>query len=140
MATQTGSTVIFGFTGTDGIAATGLTGNGIFVEADFEHGHDEEQIRSATGDLVNRTFYNLHKKATLTWIPAKDTLANARTAQTTILALIRTILNITACADKPELIDTNWLVVGVKSTGSNTAASRITLTLENHDGITATPS
>ena len=65
MATQTGSVVVFGFTGTDGIAATGLTGNGIFVEADFEHGHDEEQIRNAAGDLVNRTFYNLHKKAIL---------------------------------------------------------------------------
>lgn len=139
MATQTGTFVNFGFTGTDGIAATGLTGNGILQSADFEPGHDEKQIMSAAGELVTRVFHNTHKKATIEWIPGKDTVANAITAQGTILGLMRTILSITACASKPELIDTNWLVVGVKSTGSNTDASKITLTLENHDGITVTP-
>lgn len=139
MATQTGVKVNFGFTGTDGIAATGLTGNGILTSADFEHGHDEVQIKSAAGELATRVFFNTHKKATIEWIPGKDTVANAITAQTTILALIRTVLSITACASIPELIDTNWLVVGAKVTGSNTDSAKITLSLENHDGITATP-
>jgi hypothetical protein len=139
MATQTGVFVNFGFTGTDGIAATGLTGNILLQSADFEPGHDEKQIMSAAGELVTRVFHNFSKKATLEVVASGSSVANAIAAQTSLLALNRTILNITACASKPELVDSNWLVVGVKSSGSNTDASKITLSLENHDGITATP-
>jgi glucosamine 6-phosphate synthetase-like amidotransferase/phosphosugar isomerase protein len=84
-------------------------------------------------------FHNFSKKATLEVVASGSSVANAIAAQTSLLALNRTILNITACASKPELVDSNWLVVGVKSSGSNTDASKITLSLENHDGITATP-
>lgn len=140
MAIQTGKYVVFGYTGTDGIAATGLTGNILLQSTDFEHAHDEEQIKSAAGELVTRVFYNTNKKATLEVIASSAVdVAGARTSKTTLLALVRTVLNITACADAPELVDTNWLVVGAKSSGSNTGAHKVTLTLENHDGITATP-
>ena len=131
---------MFGFTGTDGITATGLTGNGLFQSADFERAHDEEQIKNSTGDLATRVFYNKVKKATIEWIPSSTVdVAGARTAATTVDNLYLTILNITACADEPALVDTNWLVVGVKKALSNTGAQKITLTLENHDNITATP-
>lgn len=140
MATQTGKFVVFGYTGTDGIAATGLTGTMLLQTHDFEHGHDEEQIKSAAGELVTRIFANTHRKATLEVIPSHATdVAGARTSAATVLALIRTVLNITACADAPELVDTNWLVVGAKKSGSNVGAHKVTLMLENHDGITATP-
>jgi hypothetical protein len=140
MATQTGIKVNFGFTGTDGIAATGLTGAGLFVSADYEPATDEKQLMNAAGDLATRVFHNLHKKATIEWIPGSATdVATAITNQTTMIALFHTIINITACASKPELIDSHWLVVGVKATGSNTDASKISLTLEQHAGITATP-
>ena len=52
MATQTGAIVNFGFTGTDGISAVGLTGNILLQSTDYEPGHDEEQIKSAAGDLA----------------------------------------------------------------------------------------
>jgi hypothetical protein len=140
MATQTGIKVNFGFTGTDGVAATGLTGAGLFQSAEYEPGTDEKQLMSAAGDLVTRVFYNAHKKATIEWIPGSATdVATAITNQTTLVGLFHTILNITACASKPELIDSHWLVVGVKTAGSNSDASKVTLTLEQHAGITASP-
>ena len=138
-ALQSGIIVNFGYTGTDGIAATGLTGNMLLQSSDFEHGHDEEQIKDATGALATRVFYNIHKKATLEVIPSGSSVANAVTAESTLMALMRTILNITACASHPELVGTNWLVVAAKSTKSNTAASKVTLSLEQHAGITVTP-
>ena len=139
MATQTGKLVNFGFTGTDGIAATGLTGNGLFQSADIQTGHDEVQLKDAAGELATRIFANTHEKASIEWIPAKDSVANAITAQGTIYALIRTILNITTCASFPELVHTNWLVVDIKVTKSNSDASKLTLSLERHAGITTSP-
>lgn len=138
-ATQTGVFVNFAFTGTDGIAATGLTGNGLFQSYDFEYAPEEYQVKSAAGALATRVFPEIPKKATIEWIPGKDSVANAVTAHSTIVALFHTILNITACASAPELIVSNWLVVGVKPSGSNTDAKKITLTLEAHAGITAAP-
>ena len=138
MATQTGVKVNFAFTGTDGIAATGLTGAGLFQSADYEPGSDEKQLMSAAGDLATRVFHNAHKKATIEWIPGSATdVATAITNQTAMVALYHTILNITACASMPELIDSHWFVVGVKTNKSNTDAAKVTLTLEQHAGITA---
>ena len=139
MATQSGVLVNFGFTGTDGIAATGLTGAGLFQSADYELGCDETQLKSAAGELVTRVFANQHKKATIEWIPGAASVASAITAQTAMVALYHTILNITACASMPEMIDSHWLVVGVKTAKSNTDAAKVTLSLEQHAGITATP-
>lgn len=140
MATQTGKFVVFGYTGTDGIAATGLTGTMLFQSHDFEHAHDEEQIKTAAGELATRIFYNTNSKATLEVIPSDaSAVSGARTSKATLLALVRTVLNITACADAAELVATNWLVVGAKSSGSNTGAHKVTLSLEKHAGITTTP-
>jgi hypothetical protein len=140
MATQSGKFVTFGYTGTDGIAATGLTGTMLLQSHDFEHAHDEVQIKSASGDLVTRVLYNESSKATLEVIPSSATdVATARTNKATLIALKDTILNITACADAAELVSTNWLVVGVKVAGSNTGEHKVTLTMEKHAGITTTP-
>lgn len=136
-ATQSGAFVNFGFTGTDGI--TGIGSGNLLQSADYEPGHEEAQIKSATGDLATRVFYNLHKKATLEVIPSSTTAALAVGAQTTLLGLMRTIIAITACASMPELIESKWLVVGVKTAKSNADASKVTLTLEQHAGITSTP-
>lgn len=144
MATQTGTKVNFGFTGTDGIAATGLTmasNKGmLFQSADYQKVDEEVQIKGATGALATRIFPNPSEKATLEFVPASDSsVANAVLAQTAQIALYHTILNITACDSKPELIKTNWLVVGVNSKGSNTDVSKITLDLEAYAAITAAP-
>ena len=140
MATQSGSKVVFGYTGTDGIAATGLTGTMLLQSHDFESASEEKQIMSAAGDLATRIFHNAHLRATLEVIPTSATdVAGARTSKATLLALKRTILSITACADAPELIATNWLVTSAKAAGSNVGEHKVTLSLEAHAGITATP-
>lgn len=131
-----GAAVNFGFTGTDGIAESNLTGKMQLQSADYESTADEEQIRDADGDLVNRTFYNLGFKATLEYIPSGADIATAVT--NTALIAVGTVINITACASLPALVASSWVVVpGGKITGSNTSAKRITLPLEKHAGITA---
>lgn len=138
MATQTGIKVVFGYTGTDGIAATGLTGTMLFQSHDYEATREKVKLRGASGNTVTKIRHDESKNATLEVIPSSATdVAGARTSKATLLALDGTILNITACADAPELIDTNWMVEGAKATGSNVGEHKVTLTLENHDGITA---
>jgi hypothetical protein len=126
----------FGFTGTDGIAATEFTGKIILQSADHEMTSDEEQIRDATGALVTRNFYNPGDKATLEYIPTGAAISNAVT--NTALPAIGAIINITACASMPSLQKSNWVVVpGGRISGSNTAAKKITLNLEAYSEITA---
>lgn len=138
MATQTGKFVVFGYTGTDGIAATGLTGTMLFQSHEFNASREKVKLRGATGNTVTKIRYDEMKNATLEVIPSNSTdVAGARTSKATLLALDGTILNITACADAPELVDTNWIVEDVKVVGSNTDAHKVTLVLENHDSITA---
>ena len=144
MATQSGTIVVFGYTGTDGITATGLTGKGIFTSHEYAMKSDEQQIQGADGKLTTRIFPEDYKTATIEWIPSdsgsNQTVADARAAKTALLGLRHTILNITACDDAPELVDSNWFVVDVKASGSNTGYHKVTLTLESHDGITAAAS
>ena len=138
MATQTGVKVVFGYTGTDGIAATGLTGTMLLQSHDYNASRDKLKLKGASGNTVTKIRSDEMKNATLEVIPSSATdVAGARTSKATLIALDGTILNITACADAPELVDTNWLVEDVKVTGSNEGHHKATLTLENHDGITA---
>jgi len=136
MSLQTGSPISFGFTGTDGIAAVGLTGTMLLQSTDYEPGHDEEQIKNAAGDLVTRIFANLNKKATLEVIPTGATATAAVTAQTALLGLMRQTISVSACASQPQLIGL-WFCTSVKAAGSNTGASKVTLGLEQHANITA---
>jgi hypothetical protein len=134
-ATQSGKVVNFGFTGTDGIAATALTGKLLLQSADFEPAAEEQQIKDAVGALATRVFYNPSYKATLEYIP---TGADVATAITNTAALtIGGLVNITACTSMPDLVKSNWIVTSFKASGSNAEAKKITLGLESHSGITA---
>lgn len=131
-----GVPISFGFSGTDGIAATPFTGKIILQSAEYSDTADEEQVRDAAGALCNRNFYNPGSKAQLEYIVTGATIAAART--NTALQAPGTIISITACADIPALVKTNWIVVGEpKVSGSNTSGKRVTLNLEAHAGITA---
>jgi hypothetical protein len=140
MATILGKPVSFGFSGTDGIAETTyFTGKIILQSADHEYTSDEEQVRNAAGNLATRSFYNPGDKASLEYIPTGSNLAGV-TANVNAPA-VGTIVNITACADMPTLIKTNWVVIpGAKVNGSNVGIKRITLPLEAHAGITVAAS
>ncbi len=131
-----GKAVNFGFTGTDGIAATLFTGKIQLQNADLAASTDQEEVRDSVGAFVNRTFYNPGFKATLTYIPSGTAASDAIT--NTVLSVIGTIISITACANIPDLIKTNWVILGCKISGSNTKAKEVTLDLEAHAGITTT--
>jgi hypothetical protein len=138
MATQTGKFLNVGFTGTDGLVETTMTGKILLQSANYEVSDTEAQTLNAAGDLVNRTFTNPMKKATLEVIPVSATdVAGSITNHTALLALRHTIISITTCTSMPELVQTNWFVTSTKSAKSNTEASKVTLELEAHAAITA---
>jgi hypothetical protein len=138
MATQTGIKVVFGYTGTDGIAATGLTGTMLFQSHDFQAKREKLKLKSAAGNTVTKIRYDEAADATLEVIPSSATdVAGARTSKAALIALDGTILNITACADAPELIHSDWMVEDVKVVGSNEGHHKVTLTLERYSAITA---
>jgi hypothetical protein len=138
MATQTGFKVVFGYTGTDGIAATGLTGNILFTDHTYKKSREKKKLANAAGDTVTKIRYDEMQEATLEIIFASATdVATAISNKATIIALDGTILNITACASAPELINSHWLVEDVDVKGSNADAHKVSLKLENHSNITA---
>jgi hypothetical protein len=131
-----GAAVNFGFTGTDGIAATALTGKILLQGATYGKTSDEFQVLNSLGVLVTRNFFNPGFKATLDYV---ITGANAATAMTnTDVPDVGTIIDITACASLPGLDKTNWVVVSEPTvTSSNNGAARVSLSLESHASVTA---
>ncbi len=137
MATILGKPVSFAFSGTDGIAETTyLTGKIILQSADHENGAEKEVIKSAAGVTVTKSFSDPVDKTTLEYFCTATTLAGV--TANVALPPVPSILNITACADMPSLVKSNWVYEGGgKITGSNTGAKKITLPLEAMGSITA---
>ena len=140
MAQSNGTAVNFGFTGTNGITITGVSGT-LLQSADYAAEADKDEVRNNVGDIVNRNWYDQHIKATLEWVITGTGLANAITNTALAGIVPGTIIVITACASVPELIATNWEVQsGPAIKGSNTNAKRLTIPLEKRAGITAASS
>jgi len=138
MATINGIPVNFGFTGTDGIQITGLTANLLLQSADESAEADKDEVRAGQGDIVNRSWYDQHKKASLECVITAAGIAAAVTATTLASLLPGTIIIISACASMPDLVATTWEVQsGAAIKGSNTNAKRVTIPLEIRAGITA---
>ena len=131
----------FGFTSdgsNQGIADNGAILSGWLLQsADYETGADKEDVRSLQGDIVARNWYDIHTKANLRLFITGTGRANA-IAQTTLGALTPgVILNITKCASHPDLVATNWEIVGsAKIAGDITKSAEITVPLEKRPGIT----
>lgn len=137
MAIVNGTAVNFGFTGTNGIAITGVSGT-LLQSADISAEAEKDEVRGAQGDLISRAWYDQHNKATLEWVITGTGLANA-IANTALAGLTPgTIIVITACASMPDLIATNWEVMsGASIKGSNANSKRYSVQLEKHTNITA---
>lgn len=136
MATSNGTAVNFGFTGTNGITITGISGT-LFQNLDYSGEADKDEVRSGVGDIVNRNWYDQRLKATLEWVITGTGLGNAITNTAVAGLLPGTILAISAAASAPDLVATSWEVQRVSIKGSNTNAKRITIELEKRAGITA---
>lgn len=141
MSVQNGTPVNFSFVSTSsdgGLTCTGLTAM-LLQSADYEDGADKEEVRGAGGNIVSRNWYDPHLKASLRFVVAASSKANAITA--TALKTAGTIISITACASLPELVASTWEVqAGTKVTGDVTKSAELTIPLEKRAGITAVQS
>jgi len=137
MATINGTAVNFGYTGSNGIAITGLSGL-LLQSADHSVDADKDEVRSNVGDIVNRSWYDQHAKATLEFAITGTGLANAITNTSLAGLTPGTIIVISACASDPDLVATTWEVQsGASIKGSNTSHKRLSVPLEKRAGITA---
>ena len=136
-----GTPVNFGFTSdgsNQGLADSGAILSGWLLQSvDYETGADVESVRVLQGDIVSRNWYDLHRKASLRLFITGTGRAAAIT-NTTLNALTPgIILNITKCASHPDLVATNWEIVGsAKITGDITKSAEITIPIEKRPGIT----
>ncbi len=138
MANLTGTAVNFGFTGSNGITITGISGT-LLQTADNANMADKEETRNGVGDIVTRAWYDQHQSVTLEWVVTDPTsVANAVTNSAITGLTPGVIIAITACASVPALVYSYWEVQsGAKVSGSNTTSKKISITIEKRSGITA---
>jgi hypothetical protein len=138
MPTINGVPVNFGFTGTGGIAITGISGI-LLQSGDLTKGADVESARNGVGDITARGWYDIHDEATLEWVVTGTTNLSDSVTNTTLAGLgPGTIIVISACASIPGLVATNWEVQGgAKISGSNTNFKKISVTIHKRTLITA---
>jgi hypothetical protein len=132
-----GTPVNFGFTGTNGITITGLSGT-LLQSADLSTEADVEEVRAGQGDKVSRNWYDQHLKATLEWVITGTGIANAIVNTAIAGVAPGTLIVISACLSVPDLVGTNWEVMsGASIKGGNTNNKRVSVSLEKRAGITA---
>lgn len=141
MPTQNGTAVNFAFASATGITITGLSG---ILLQNAEHGTESElaSVRDGDGTTVTDVFYDTRQTAQLVWTISGTGIANAKTNSSLSSLAPGTILVISACAARPDLVQTNWVVTeaGPKLSGGNTDAAQITVPLRRRAGITAVAS
>ena len=137
MPTINGTAVNFGFTGANGITITGISGF-LIQQGDHTLAADKEEVRSGQGDVVNRSWYDQHIKATIEAVITGTGLAAAIT-NTAIKSILPpgTIIAITACASDTDLLATNWEVQEATVRKSNVGSARLSISVESRAGITA---
>jgi hypothetical protein len=136
MATVNGTAVNFGYTGSNGIAITGVSGT-LLQSAEHSKEADVEMARNGVGDGVARGWYDQRDTATLEWIVTGSSLSNAITNTSLSAVAPGTIIVITACASDTDLVATNWEVQSSKVVGSNTTFKKIVCVVNKRSGITA---
>jgi hypothetical protein len=139
MSVQNGTAVVFAYTGTNGITISGISGT-LLQSAEQSAEADHEDTRSGAGDIIARSWYDQHRKATLEWVVTGTGLANAIVNRTLASLTPGAIISITACASQPDLVATNWEVMSSKDAGSNTSSGKISVQVEKRAGITAAAS
>lgn len=141
MATNLSTTGVacnFAFIGTSGgatISGTGIAGY-LFQSGSLTNNAKVEEVMDASGDTSQRGFYDQSQDASIEYVVSGANIAAARTGST--IPVPGAIVTISACADMPGLVQTNWVVEpGVQISGSNTSYKRVTLPLKRHANITA---
>lgn len=135
MATLNGTPVVFAFTTAAGITITNLPGI-LLQSKDHAKEAERELTRDGTGSRVQSTHYDFRDTASIRYKVSGTSLADAKV--NTAIVAPGTLLVITACADDPAMVATNWEVQsGGKLMQTNTSHAEMEVPLEKSAGITA---
>ncbi len=109
------------------------TVTGLFQTRDQSFVSEAETIKNGIGDTYEKTFYDLHQTATFEFV------ATGAGPSGTVPVIIPSVGDIITVTDTiyTQIAGTNWMVDGIDSKGSNTAAVRVTLKLTEYPNITA---
>jgi hypothetical protein len=140
MPTQLGTAVNFAFGSAAGLTIGTPTLTGYLAQS-LQHGLESDlaTLRDGDGTTVNETFYDPRGTAELRVAISGTTIAVSRTNTTLDNFPSGTIVNITACAARPDLVESNWVVTeaGPRVEGGNTDVAMIVIPLRRRAGITA---
>lgn len=140
MPGQKGTAVNFAFGSSAGLTITSPTLTGYLLQS-AGHGLEADlaTVRDGDGDVVNETFYDQRATAELRVAISGASISAARTNTTLANFPPGTIVVIGACAARPDLVQTNWIVTeaGPKVEGENTSVAMIVIPLRRRAGITA---
>lgn len=141
MSTQLGTAVNFGLVTAQGFALTSPTFSGHFGQSINQgKSSDVAQVRNGLGDVINETFYDVRDEAEIRVVIGSATnIADAQSKTTLGTFPPGTIVNISTCAARPDLVATNWVVTesGPRIEGGNTEAASLILPIRKRAGITA---
>ncbi len=137
MATVNGTAVGFAFATAAGVTTTDITG---ILLQDARYGKQSERVlvKDATGERVTSVHADQIETLTLRYVISGSGVAAAKTNAT--LKTPGLFVSITACADIPALVQTNWEVISGELDGPNNGPKEVTLQLERAAGITAVAS
>jgi hypothetical protein len=140
MPTQLGTAVNFAFGSAAGLTISTPTLTGYLAQS-LQHGLESDlaALRDGDGTTVNETFYDPRGTAELRVAISGSTIAVSRTNTTLDNFPSGTIVNITACAARPDLVESNWVVTeaGPRVEGGNTDVAMVVIPLRRRAGITA---
>ena len=139
MSTINGTAVNFGFTGTNGIAITGLSGI-LLQSSDTSAEAERSEVANGVGDHVTHAFFDQHLKASLEWTVTGTSISNAVTNTTLASLLPGAFIVVTACASNPDLIATWEVQSGATIKKTNKDSARISVSIEKRANITAVAS
>ena len=136
MATINGTAVNFGFTGTNGITITGISGT-LLQSADVSAESERTEVANGTGDHVTHAFFDPHFKATLEWTVTGTSLSNAVVNTALASLLPGAFIVISACASNPDLVATGEVQSGATTKKTNKDSARLSVSIEKRTNITA---
>ena len=143
MPTQLGTAVNFGFGSATGCTISSPTLTGYLLQS-AQHGIESDLATTRDGDgtTVNETYYDQRGTAELRVAMSGTNIAASRTNTTIANFTPGAIVNISAIAARPGMIQTNWVVTeaGARVEGGNTDVAQVIIPLRYHSGITVAAS
>jgi len=141
MPSQAGLAVNFAFGSAAGMTISTPTLTGYLTQS-ANHGKESDlaTVKDGDGTTVNETFFDFRDTAELRFaITSATNISTARTNTTLANFSPGVFVNITACAARPDLVQTNWVVTeaGPRVEGDNASVAMIVIPLRRRPGIAA---